>query len=167
MLPQLQKSRDFGALKYHTDKQKLHQKFVQELVIISGNSLVIARTIIGCVFSTCNCCLLTYGSSFFCLWWGNHKQKRPHPISGWEETQAEKIKLIFHRKQRVPNRTSAVSQKGIQFFAYNWNLDGQNRQSPVASVQRTRSTLVSHSAVPRGTNVKRVNANRVIQIATQ
>ena len=39
-------------------------------------------------------------------------------------------------------------------------LDGQNRQSPIASVQRTRSTLASHSAVPRGTNVKRMNANR-------
>ena len=42
------------------------------------------------------------------------------------------------------------------------NLDGQNRQSPIASVQRTQSTLASHSAVPRGTNVKRVNANRAI-----
>ena len=27
---------------------------------------------------------------------------------------------------------------------------GQNRQSPIASVQRTRSTLAGHSAVPRG-----------------
>ena len=32
-------------------------------------------------------------------------------------------------------------------------LDGQNRQSPIASVQRTRSTLASHSAIRRGTNV--------------
>ena len=40
------------------------------------------------------------------------------------------------------------------------NLDGQNRQLPIASVQQTWSTLASHSAVPRGTNVKRVNANR-------
>ena len=46
-------------------------------------------------------------------------------------------------------------------------LDGQNRQSPIASVQRTRSTLASHSAVPRGTNVKRMNANRAIRIAAQ
>ena len=45
--------------------------------------------------------------------------------------------------------------------------DGQNRQSPIASVQRTRSTLASHSAVPRGTNVKRVNTNRAIRIAAQ
>ena len=47
------------------------------------------------------------------------------------------------------------------------NLDGQNRQSPIASVQRTRSTLASHSAVARGTNVKRMNANRAIPIAAQ
>ena len=41
-----------------------------------------------------------------------------------------------------------------------------NRQS-LASVQRTQSTLATHSAVPRGTNVKRVDANRAIQIAAQ
>ena len=41
-------------------------------------------------------------------------------------------------------------------------LDGQNRQSPIASVQRTRSTLASHSAVPCGSNVKGMNANRAI-----
>ena len=35
-------------------------------------------------------------------------------------------------------------------------------KSPIASVQRTRSTLASHSAVPCGTNVKRTNANRAI-----
>ena len=46
-------------------------------------------------------------------------------------------------------------------------LDGQNRQSPIASVQRTLSTLAGHSAVPRGTNVKRMNANRAIRIAAQ
>ena len=46
-------------------------------------------------------------------------------------------------------------------------LDGHNCQSPIASVQRTRSTLASHSAVPRGTNVKRTNANRAIRIAAQ
>ena len=37
------------------------------------------------------------------------------------------------------------------------DLDGPNRQSPIASVQRTRSTLASQSAVPLGTNVKRMN----------
>ena len=47
------------------------------------------------------------------------------------------------------------------------SLDGQNRQSPIASVQRTQSTLASHSAIPRGTNVERVNANRAIRIAAQ
>ena len=41
------------------------------------------------------------------------------------------------------------------------------RQSPIASVQRTLSTLASHSAIPRGTNVKWVNANRSMRIATQ
>ena len=46
-------------------------------------------------------------------------------------------------------------------------IDGQNRQSPIASVQRTQSTLASHSAVPCGTNVKRMNANRAIRIAAQ
>ena len=47
------------------------------------------------------------------------------------------------------------------------SLDGQNRQSPIASVQQTRSTLARHSAVPCGTNVKRMNANRAIRIAAQ
>ena len=47
------------------------------------------------------------------------------------------------------------------------NLDGPNRQSPIASSQRTRSTLAGHSAVPRRTNVARMNANRAIRIAAQ
>ena len=46
-------------------------------------------------------------------------------------------------------------------------LDGQNRQSPIASVQRTRSTLAGHSAVPRGTNTTPMNANSAIRIAAQ
>ena len=46
-------------------------------------------------------------------------------------------------------------------------LDGQNRQSPIASVQRTQSTLADHSAIPRGTDVTRMNANRAIRIAAQ
>ena len=45
--------------------------------------------------------------------------------------------------------------------------DGPNRQSPIPSVQRTQSTLASHSAVPRETNVTGMNANRVIQTAAQ
>ena len=54
-------------------------------------------------------------------------------------------------------------------FPRKWTLllDGQNRQSPIASVQRTRSTLASHSAAPRGANVKRMNANRAMRIAAQ
>ena len=46
-------------------------------------------------------------------------------------------------------------------------LDGQNRQSPFASVQRTQSTLASHSAVPHGTNTTPTNTNRAIRIAAQ
>ena len=47
------------------------------------------------------------------------------------------------------------------------NLDGPNRQSPIASVQRTRSTLAGHSAGLRGTNTTPTNANRAIRIAMQ
>ena len=47
------------------------------------------------------------------------------------------------------------------------SLDGPNRQSPIASVQRTRSTLAGHSADPRGTNTTPTNANRAIRIAVQ
>ena len=43
-------------------------------------------------------------------------------------------------------------------------LDGPNRKSPIASVQRACSTLAGHSAVPSGTNVTRMNTNRAIQI---
>ena len=46
-------------------------------------------------------------------------------------------------------------------------FDGQNRQSPVASVQRTQSTLASHAAIARGTNTTPTNANRTIRIAAQ
>ena len=46
-------------------------------------------------------------------------------------------------------------------------LDGQNRQSPIASVQRTRSTLAGHSAVPLGTNTTPTDANRAIRIAAR
>ena len=46
-------------------------------------------------------------------------------------------------------------------------LDGQNRQSPIASVQRTQSTLAGHSAGPRGTNITPTNANRAIRTAVQ
>ena len=42
-----------------------------------------------------------------------------------------------------------------------------NRQSPIASVQRTQSTLAGHSAIPRGKNATPTHANRPIRIATQ
>ena len=37
----------------------------------------------------------------------------------------------------------------------------------IASVQRTRSTLAGHSAIPRGTNVTHMNAKRAIRVATE
>ena len=41
------------------------------------------------------------------------------------------------------------------------SLDGPNHQSPIASVQRTLSTLAGHSAVPCGTNrVTRTNVRQ-------
>ena len=46
-------------------------------------------------------------------------------------------------------------------------LDGQNGQSPIASVQRTWLTLEGLSAAPRGTLVARMSANRAIRIAAQ
>ena len=36
-------------------------------------------------------------------------------------------------------------------LGHSHTLDGQDRQLPLASVQRTRSTLAGHSATPRGT----------------
>ena len=46
-------------------------------------------------------------------------------------------------------------------------LDGPNLQSPIASVQRTRSTLAGIPQVPRGANATPMNANRATRIATQ
>ena len=46
-------------------------------------------------------------------------------------------------------------------------LDGPNRQSPIASVQQTQSTIAGHSAGPRGTTTTPTNANRTIRIAVQ
>ena len=46
------------------------------------------------------------------------------------------------------------------------NLHPKSR-SAIASVQRTQSTLASHSAVPCGTNVKRMNANGAMRVAAQ
>ena len=47
------------------------------------------------------------------------------------------------------------------------HLDGPNRQAPIASVQRTRSTLTSYPAGRLGTNTTPTNANRAIRIAAQ
>ena len=47
------------------------------------------------------------------------------------------------------------------------SLDEPNRQSPIASVQRTRLTLLGHSAGPRGMNTTATNANRAIRMALQ
>ena len=60
--------------------------------------------------------------------------------------------------QRSPVTLTISREKG---------LDGPNRHSPIASVQRTRSTLAGHSADPRGTNATPTNANRAIRIAAQ
>ena len=46
-------------------------------------------------------------------------------------------------------------------------LAGPNRQSPIPSVQRTRSTLAGHSAAPCGMNVALTHANCVIRTAAQ
>ena len=72
--------------------------------------------------------------------------------------------------------STIVSQKCVVLLSLGYhtsiaryvvNLGGHNRQSPIASVQSTRSTLAGHSAVPCGTNVKRMNTNRAIRIAAQ
>ena len=47
------------------------------------------------------------------------------------------------------------------------HLGGPDHQSPIASVQRTRSTLAGHSAGPRRTNTTPTNANRTMRIAAQ
>ena len=46
-------------------------------------------------------------------------------------------------------------------------LDVQNRRSPIASVQRTRSTLAGHSAVPRGTNTTPSNCVPIARFESQ
>ena len=46
------------------------------------------------------------------------------------------------------------------------SLDGQNRQSPAFS-ERGQLSQAGFNAVPHGTNVKRVNANRAMRIAAQ
>ena len=50
---------------------------------------------------------------------------------------------------------------------YMFSLDAPNRQLPIASVQRTRSTLTDHSAGPRGANTTPTNTNGAMRIAAQ
>ena len=57
-----------------------------------------------------------------------------------------------------PNRPKQVPE---------WGLSLRWAKSPIASVQRTWSTLASHSAVPRGTNTTPKSANHAIRIAAQ
>ena len=64
------------------------------------------------------------------------------------------------QKDTVPFPVAIPDFAAFSFFSFLSLLDGQNHQSPMASVQRTWSTLASHSAVPRGTNVKRVTSER-------
>ena len=66
-------------------------------------------------------------------------------------------------RQKGPNMTKTADVTQVK--AWFVNLDGQTIAN--ASVQRTRSTLTSHSAVPRGTQFARMNANRGIGIAAQ
>ena len=64
------------------------------------------------------------------------------------------VDLFLPNRIRIRNRIAAT-------------FDGQNRQSPIAGVQRARSALANHFAVPCGTNVKRMNANHAIRNAAQ
>ena len=54
-----------------------------------------------------------------------------------------------------------LHQKRSGVFGLRWE------ESPIASVQRTRTTLASHSTIPNETNAKQMNANRAIRIAAQ
>ena len=75
---------------------------------------------------------------------------------------------IFWEKARINEYLHLGMVCPLRFVPFSEPLlDGQNRQSPIATVQRTGSTLACHSAVPRGANVKRMSANRAIWIAAQ
>ena len=90
--------------------------------------------------------------------WGapNLQIQRPTDPTPHLKPSEESLRLFFENNLARQNVTSIVR-----------NLDGPNRQSPIASVQRTRSTLAGHSAGPRGTNTTPMNANRAIRIAAQ
>ena len=77
-----------------------------------------------------------------------------------------RLRRLLPHKCRIPPRSVPPPpvRKCPKKFVI---LDGPNRQWPIASVQRTRSTLAGHSSAPRRTNVTRMNANRTIRIGAQ
>ena len=109
------------------------------------------------------------------------RQLRQPQTSNWvlkkrksrKTTEMTKLREFGVQATASPNnrlgntRTRGIPWSGRFLKISLRNLDGQNRQSPIASVQRTQSTLASHSAAPCGTNGKRMNSNRAIQIALQ
>ena len=66
---------------------------------------------------------------------------------------------LFSQGKKHQNSQKWAKFMNFSFWPFLWlnniklmrNLAGQNRQSPIASVQQTLSTLASHSAIPRGT----------------
>ena len=81
-----------------------------------------------------------------------------------------RLYVAFSWSYDVRNTGQRVSQSVVRcrkMILQCMILGGQNRQSPVASVQRKRSTLARHSALPRGTNVTRMNTNRAMRAAAQ
>ena len=83
---------------------------------------------------------------------------RTVPVFGSDGSSLERFFFLF--QYCVTERDGSGSASVL-------DLDGQNRQSPIASVQRTRPTVTNHSAVPRGMNTTPMNANRAIRIAAQ
>ena len=79
-----------------------------------------------------------------------------------ERERGLQLTTSFHIFNSIPDFSAQNA-----FPDLNKVLDGQNRQSPIASVQRMQPTLASHAAVPRGTNTTPTNTNRAIRIAAQ
>ena len=68
----------------------------------------------------------------------------------------------------IPGRPDSQGWRGYSiFYVLFFTLDGPNRQSPIASVHPTWSTLAGHSASPRRTNTTPTNANRATRTASQ
>ena len=83
-----------------------------------------------------------------------------------EKLQLEMAEMLQNPVSSLPG-CERISVNTLLCDPLGLALDGQNRLSQTASVQQTQSTLAGHSAIPRGTNVKRTNANRAIRIAAQ